>query len=93
MGIKIVFLLLANIVDAFSGDIIGCVEPPSARSSVSQVYLKILQLHSGSLSHNGNLSPNSGALGSAQRVGFFNIGSGRVGYWTKYRVAGRVRVG
>ena len=22
---------------------------------------------------------------SAQRVGFFNIGSGRVGYWTKYR--------
>ena len=30
---------------------------------------------------------------SAQRVGFFNIGSGRVGYWTKYRVAGRVRVG
>ena len=33
------------------------------------------------------------ALSSAQRVGFFNIGSGRVGYWTKYRVAGRVRVG
>ena len=32
-------------------------------------------------------------LDSAQRVGFFNIGSGRVGYWTKYRVAGRVRVG
>ena len=30
---------------------------------------------------------------SAQRVGFFNIGSGRVGYWKKYRVAGRVRVG
>ena len=30
---------------------------------------------------------------SAQRVGFFNIGSGQVGYWTKYRVAGRVRVG
>ena len=30
---------------------------------------------------------------SAQRVGFFIIGSGRVGYWTKYRVAGRVRVG
>ena len=30
---------------------------------------------------------------SAQRVGFFNIGSGRVGYWTKYRVSGRVRVG
>ena len=30
---------------------------------------------------------------SAQRVGFFSIGSGRVGYWTKYRVAGRVRVG
>ena len=30
---------------------------------------------------------------SAQRVGFFNIGSGRVRYWTKYRVAGRVRVG
>ena len=30
---------------------------------------------------------------SAQRVGFFNIGSGRVGYWTKYRVAGQVRVG
>ena len=30
---------------------------------------------------------------SAQRVGFFNIGSGRVGYWTKYWVAGRVRVG
>ena len=29
---------------------------------------------------------------SAQRVGFFNIGSGLVGYWTKYRVAGRVRV-
>ena len=29
---------------------------------------------------------------SAQRVGFFNIGSGRVGYWTKYRVAGRVGV-
>ena len=26
----------------------------------------------------------------AQRVGFFYIGSGRVGYWTKYRVAGRV---
>ena len=26
---------------------------------------------------------------SAQRVGFFSIGSGRVGYWTKYRVAGR----
>ena len=24
---------------------------------------------------------------SAQRVGFFNIGSGRVGYWTKYRVS------
>ena len=32
-------------------------------------------------------------LASAQRVGLFNIGSGRVGYWTKYRVAGRVRVG
>ena len=31
--------------------------------------------------------------GRAQRVGFFNIGSGRVGYWTKYRLAGRVRVG
>ena len=30
---------------------------------------------------------------SAQRVGFFNIGSGQVRYWTKYRVAGRVRVG
>ena len=30
---------------------------------------------------------------SAQRVGFFNIGSGRVGYWAKYRVAGWVRVG
>ena len=30
---------------------------------------------------------------SAKRVGFFNIGSGRVGYWTKSRVAGRVRVG
>ena len=30
---------------------------------------------------------------SAQRVGFFNIGSGRVGYWPKYRVAGRVPVG
>ena len=30
---------------------------------------------------------------SAQRVGFFNIGLGRVGYWTKYRVAGQVRVG
>ena len=30
---------------------------------------------------------------SAQRVGFFNIGSGRVGYRKKYRVAGRVRVG
>ena len=30
--------------------------------------------------------------GSAQRVGFFNIGSGRVGYWTKCRVAGRVGV-
>ena len=30
---------------------------------------------------------------SAQRVGFFNIGSGRVGYWTKYWVAGRVPVG
>ena len=30
---------------------------------------------------------------SAKRVGFFNIGSGRVRYWTKYRVAGRVRVG
>ena len=30
---------------------------------------------------------------SALQVGFFNIGSGRVGYWTKYRVAGRVRVG
>ena len=29
----------------------------------------------------------------AQRVGFFNIGSGRVGYWTKYRVAGRVGSG
>ena len=26
---------------------------------------------------------------SAQRVGFFSIGLGRVGYWTKYRVAGR----
>ena len=25
---------------------------------------------------------------SAQREGFFNIGSGQVGYWTKYRVAG-----
>ena len=25
---------------------------------------------------------------SAQRVRFFNIGSGRVGYWTKYRVPG-----
>ena len=30
---------------------------------------------------------------SAQREGFFNIGSGQVGYWTKYWVAGRVRVG
>ena len=30
---------------------------------------------------------------SALRVGFFNIGSGRVGYWTKYRVAGRVGSG
>ena len=30
---------------------------------------------------------------SAQRVGLFNFGSSRVGYWTKYRVAGRVRVG
>ena len=30
---------------------------------------------------------------SAQRVGFFNIGSGRVGYWKKYRVAGRVGSG
>ena len=29
---------------------------------------------------------------SAQRVRFFNIGSGRVGYCTKYRVAGRVGV-
>merc|ERR1712090_64405 len=29
---------------------------------------------------------------SALRVGFFNIGLGRVGYWTKYRVAGRVGV-
>ena len=30
---------------------------------------------------------------SAQGVGFFNIGSGRVtGYWTKYQVAGRVGV-
>ena len=35
----------------------------------------------------------SRVLASAQRVGFFNIGSGRVGYWTKYRVSGRVRVG
>ena len=35
----------------------------------------------------------TGPVYSAQRVGFFNIGSGRVGYWTKYRVAGRVRVG
>ena len=34
-----------------------------------------------------------GIASSAQRVGFFNIGSGRVGYWTKYRVAGRVWVG
>ena len=33
------------------------------------------------------------SVNSAQRVGFFNIGSGRVGYWTKYRVSGRVRVG
>ena len=29
----------------------------------------------------------------AQRVGFFSIGSGRVGYWKKYRVAGRVGSG
>ena len=32
-------------------------------------------------------------ISSAQRVGFFNIGWDRVGQWTKYRVAGRVRVG
>ena len=32
-------------------------------------------------------------MSSAQRVGFFNIGSGRVGYWKKYRVAGWARVG
>ena len=28
---------------------------------------------------------------SAQRVGFFSIGSGRVGYWTKYRVGSECR--
>ena len=38
-------------------------------------------------------SLNCTAVDSAQRVGFFNIGSGWVGYWKKYRVAGRVRVG
>ena len=40
-----------------------------------------------------NLYNLQGDGDSAQRVGFFNIGSGRVGYWKKYRVAGRVRVG
>ena len=29
----------------------------------------------------------------AGRVFHYRVGSGRVGYWTKYRVAGRVRVG
>ena len=41
----------------------------------------------------GRPTGSKGVKGSAQRVGFFNIGSGRVGYWTKYRVAGRARVG
>ena len=40
-----------------------------------------------------NWQQNGQVETSAQRVGFFNIGSGRVGYWKKYRVAGRVRVG
>ena len=29
---------------------------------------------------------------NAQRVVFFIVGSGWVGYWKKYQVAGRVRV-
>ena len=48
-------------------------------------------LHSASF--NDNHEAMELLLASAQRVEFFNIASGRVRHWTKYWVAGRVRVG
>ena len=53
--------------------------------AVLPVYIENVEIWS------GDTDPSQ--TNSAQRVGFFNIGSGRAGYWTKYQVAGRVRVG